>query len=136
MSDALAEPPVITAEPQLTTAQREHAFTSENARIMAARSWEVRRKRALENPPSVPPAQPQPLPCDDYVSRSLARVREHLARIDAQLERTKDEQAIERLVRARGVLGEQERVLDGRPLPGSRRPGKEKTERPPDLEPV
>jgi len=108
-----------------TSSNGPHRFTSADAAEMALLSWQRRRERAAMLADAEPTEQPSQQDAG-YTAQQLTRVREHLARLDAQLEATKDPQAIERLVRARGVLGEQERILAGRPLPGSRRPGREK----------
>jgi hypothetical protein len=100
-------------------------ITAANASKMAARSWEVRRER--ENMQGDSSAIPQqiPLPASDYVAFSVTRTRGQLDRLHAMLAKSKDAQEIERLARSIASLSELERVLSGRPLPGSRRPGKE-----------
>lgn len=52
-------------------------------------------------------------------------MREQLDRLDTMLLAEKDAQKLDRLASAQLRLSEQERILAGRPLPGSRRPGKE-----------
>lgn len=56
-----------------------------------------------------------------------------LDRLDALLDRERDPQALDRLASAYAKLADQERILSGRPLPGSRRP---KPEREPKAQPT
>jgi hypothetical protein len=59
---------------------------------------------------------------DCYVNERLARVRLQLDRLDKMMMSEKDPQKLDRLASAQARLAEQERILNGRPLPGSRRP--------------
>jgi hypothetical protein len=52
-----------------------------------------------------------------------------LTKLDAMIEAEKDAQKLDRLASASAKLSEQERILDGRPLPGSRRPTSDKVPR-------
>lgn len=84
------------------------------------------RKGALARwtkPPPVviPPPITEPI-TDDYHARRIMRVRQQLDRIDAMLMEEEDAQKIDRLASAQLRLSEQERVMSGRPLPGSRKP--------------
>lgn len=105
-------------------------FTAANARENAAKSHATRRQRlasgnlAGETFPQTPQVGPHEL-LDSYLSRRLSRVREQLDRLDAMLLTEKDAQKIDRLASAQLRLSEQERILAGRPLPGSRRPKEE-----------
>jgi hypothetical protein len=67
---------------------------------------------------------------DPYVTERLARVRRQLDRLDGLMAAEKDPQRIDRLASAQYRLAEQERILSGRPLPGSRRPARDRAERP------
>jgi hypothetical protein len=49
-------------------------------------------------------------------------VRKHLDRLDELMMTETDPQKLDRLASAQARLAEQERILDGRPLPGSLRP--------------
>lgn len=108
-------------------------FTAETARKAALASVAARRlnaqrlkaiaKAALDNPQTA--AQP-PAQVDDYSARRIMRVREQLNRIDDMLLREEDPQKIDRLASAQLRLSEQERILAGRPLPGSRKPAPER----------
>jgi hypothetical protein len=88
---------------------------------MALRSWETRRKRALDDAAA---KEPEPLPdtADPYINARLSRVREQLDRIDVMMTKETDPQKLDRLASAQAKLAEQERQLAGRPLPGSLRP--------------
>lgn len=74
-----------------------------------------------------PSAQAPAAIADDYLAGQLARTRAQIERVSGMLEEATNDQAIERLCRALGTLRESERILDDRPLPGSRRPGKERS---------
>lgn len=108
-------------------------FTAANARAMGARGIEARRRNlaqraaALLHPP--PPLAPPPI--DPYVVKRLARVRHQLDDIDTAIARESgspepDGRRLCWLAQAQERLAEQERVLAGRPLPGSRRPTSDK----------
>ena len=64
----------------------------------------------------------KPLEPDTYIEKRIARVRLQLNRIDEKLMTEENPQAIDRLAAAAARLSEQERILAGRPLPGSHRP--------------
>lgn len=49
--------------------------------------------------------------------------------LDAMVLEETDPQKLDRIASAQAKLAEQERILDGRPLPGSRRPGSERPAR-------
>lgn len=105
-------------------------ITSQNAAEMAQRSHEARRQRKLAE--QTKPAKPltEPLEAgDSYVTRRLLRVRGQLDRLDAMLDDEEDPGRIDKLCSAIARLGEQERQLADRPLPGSRRPTKESNRR-------
>jgi hypothetical protein len=59
---------------------------------------------------------------DPFVTRRLMRVREQLEKLDALASGVKDTKRLKELADATTRLSEQERILAGRPLPGSRRP--------------
>jgi len=110
-------------------------FNSATAREMAAKSHAARLQRlasgtqAAETFPQTPQGGPHEAP-GAYVSRRLARVRAQLDLVDKafETEATKanpDGQRLNWFAQAQERLSEQERLLSGRPLPGSRRPGKE-----------
>jgi len=102
-------------------------FTAANAREMAARAHTARLQRlasgrlAGETFPQ-PPQVGLDEAAGSYVIKRLSRVRAHLDRIDALLAEESDPKRLKELAEASHKLAEQERVLDNRPLPGSRRP--------------
>jgi hypothetical protein len=98
------------------------SFTATNAREMAARSHEARRQRQSErdNAPALPELD------EDYVGQRLARVRAQLDRVDQMMMKEPVAQKLDRLASAQARLSEQERKLDGRPLPGSLKPKPQK----------
>jgi len=104
-------------------------FTAANAKEMAAKSHLARRQRHsawadAEDSPQFPATTAQH--GDDYAGRRLARVRMQLDRVDDMMMKESDPQRMDRLASAQARLSEQERVLAGRPLPGSHRPAKER----------
>ncbi len=112
----------MTAESPLIPAIRIPHINAANARELAARSHEARRRKAeLLRALADEQPQPQQPPQDDQQEVALAR--EHLAMVNARLKSAKDPLDIERLTRARGNLLEQIRVGLDKPLPGMRRPG-------------
>ena len=72
----------------------------------------------------------------DFHIKRLARVRAQLTRIDDELEGCSfgDSKRIKDLTDAQLRLSEQERILAGRPLPGSRRPVAEAVDKRPTIE--
>jgi hypothetical protein len=115
------------------------------ARAVAAR----RLRKELANAPAATQTQfATAKPGLSHPERRLARVRKQLDLLDGHMTRLLspppgedgkpapiDEQAIERTARASAALSELERTLDGRPLPGSRRPKEEKPKTPTFPEP-
>lgn len=123
-------------------------FTPQNAKAYRQKSLaSYRRNRILEKQraerealaaflPPLPPPQPVPLPpplpppqqkdlCD-FCEKRIARVRGMLDKLDTLMEKERDPQKLDRLASAQMRLSEQERIMSGRPLPGSRRPIKER----------
>jgi hypothetical protein len=115
-------------------------FTTANAREMAARSQAARRQREMQRQATsamaaaTPQPNPRPGDNDQFVTKRLARVRKQLDRIDGLIEKETDPMKLDRLASAQARIAEQERLLAGRPLPGSRKPGKDhRTVSPHDL---
>jgi hypothetical protein len=80
---------------------------------------------------AVAPAQPE------YVLKRLERVRAQLSKIDTMLEEEVDPAKLDRLAACQARLAEQERLLAGRPLPGSNRPAKPGRRQPiADIQPI
>ena len=75
------------------------------------------------NTPSTPPSTPSH---DPYTQKLKEEVRDRIQRVSALLKTETDPRGLDRLAAAFSKLAEQERILDGRPLPGSRRPREEK----------
>lgn len=106
-------------------------FTAATAAAMAARAHESRRNRliaAREIATNAIVAPQSPNATSHYQASRLARVRVMMDNIDKKISSLINEadaevaSAIDRLVSAQARLAEQERVLSGRPLPGSLRP--------------
>ena len=114
-------------------------FTAANAAEMGRRSAAARAAQAqripAEPPQPLAPLAPLPQPLltelDTFAKRRLARVRAQLDRLDDELAECslEDSKRIKELTDAQLRLSEQERILAGRPLPGSRRPAAERAPR-------
>lgn len=65
-------------------------------------------------------------PQADYTTKRLARVRLQLDRLDNMLLTERDPQRLDRIASAQARISEQERILSGRPMPGSLRPRSER----------
>lgn len=131
--EAIAEPGSQTTEPaespqidsvpvrQASPASVAARFTSANAREMAAKGHAARRERIEQLRKA---AEPDRNADESYKAQRLARVRKQLDRIDSLMEKEIDPQKLDRLASAQARLSEQERILAGRPLPGSHRPSR------------
>ena len=125
--------PAVAAKPA-----RPHLFTTANAKEMSARGnaakalAKQRREEALAKADEIPDLEPDEV----FKNGRLARVREQLERVDRMISTETDAQKLDRLASAQARLSVQEFALAGRPMPGSRRPGREKPKRPILLEPV
>jgi hypothetical protein len=93
-----------------------------SAAIVKARK-EAARLAKINEPQTVAPV----VATDDYVSKRLARVRAIQDRIDAKALVEDDPQALSWLATAAARWSEQEFDLAGRPKPGNRRPGPERS---------
>jgi len=121
---------------QPAPARRPGTITAQNARAFAARSVAARAAKAERRlaPASAPLAAPLPA-VDDYTRDRLACVRVQLAQVDKAILRESakehpDGQRLNWLAQAQDRLAEQERILAGRPLPGSRRPREDRERAP------
>jgi hypothetical protein len=65
----------------------------------------------------------------EHARLRLERVRLQLDRVDKMMMEEDDPQRIDRLASAQMRLAEQERILAGRPLPGSRKPVPDRADR-------
>lgn len=134
-SECNAEPP--------QKPERRYFISKENARALREKSIEAqkRNKLALEQRLQMAESQAliaQPLiaaavartvqDSTSYVSERLTRTREHLKRLDAELEAAEDPRAVKAICDAMARLAEIERILDGRPLPGSHSPSKRQSQ--------
>jgi hypothetical protein len=123
-------------------------FTTANAKEMALRGAIVRKERYAQRKAAAKEAKQRarfgatvvtessPAYQTGYVAGRLTRIRAHIARLDERLAAATEPLDCERLMRALSLASELERVLDGRPLPGSRRPGKERSTQDQDVNPV
>lgn len=97
-------------------------FTAENAAEMARKAAASRREAALMRI-LCPPPREEPNFADTVLNRVRAQMDLINARLTEQLSKDRiDPQAIDRLAAAQSRLSEQERILAGRPMPGSLRP--------------
>jgi hypothetical protein len=122
MPDLLEQPPSANATPTLPERKPVFRFTRANARQMADKGREARRQREAQLRQTVETLVANPEVA--YQAKRLARVRVQLDRLDDELQRCSfaDSKRVKELTDAQLRLSEQERVLSGRPLPGSRRP--------------
>ena len=104
-------------------------FTRETAAIASTKANQVRWSRwraeqaKIETPPEPkPPPAALPTTPDDFTTRKLARIRGQIDAVESLLDGATEPQAVDRFANALTRLYDLERVLAGRPLPGSRRP--------------
>jgi len=106
-------------------------WTAEQAALFSVKGVEARNRNRANRESLPKPAsravavQPHDV-TDGYNVQRLMRVRKQLNRIDSMMEREDDPQKLDRLASAQARLSEQERILRGEPLPGSRRPAPER----------
>jgi hypothetical protein len=132
MDTATAEPAQIAAQQPLNAApalpkRNQTTFNSSSARQAALRSHEVRRIRAAQDQAAKSIAakvwtQAAVEPADSYVFRRLAKVREQIDTTNTLIGKCRNPLLLDKLCSALAKLSEQERILSGRPLPGSMRP--------------
>ena len=70
------------------------------------------------------------LELDEFEAKTLARVRLQLDKISDMFNEATEAAELDRLASAQARLAEQERILSGRPLPGSLRPKQSKASKP------
>lgn len=100
-------------------------FTHENAATLGKQGALARWSKPRPEPtPAIPAPIPLPIaePDNSFAGRRLMRVREQLERLDRLASEEDDPKQLKALADATTRLSEQERLLAGRPLPGSRRP--------------
>jgi len=97
-------------------------FTSQNAAthgrnggIARARNYEARQQ--AEHTQDNTPLEPA-----GFVASQLTRTRKQIEQLNEQFESSTDPKELKALADALARLAEIERILDGRPLPGSRKP--------------
>lgn len=97
-------------------------FTAENAAthgrnggLARARNYEAQRQAEYTRDNT-------PLEPDRFVASQLTRTRAQIEQLNEQFESSTDPKELKALADALARLCEIERVLDGRPLPGSRKP--------------
>ncbi|HEX4646152.1 MAG TPA: hypothetical protein VH598_11140 [Verrucomicrobiae bacterium] len=130
MELTIVDTPLVPAQSPQRASSR---FTRENALEMAARAV-AKRKLNRELTAVVNPVRIERQP--DYVEKEIARTRAQIAKVQTLLDRSADALVIERLTRSLNALSERERILSGRPLPGARRPGRDKPAPDADIEPL
>ena len=118
---------------------RPHLFTKANAKEMSARGnaakavAKQKREELIAKANGNAPLQPDEI----YRNGRLMRVRGQLEKLDAMLEKESDAQRLDRLASAQARVSVQEFALAGRPMPGSRRPGRERPKNDPQYaEPI
>jgi hypothetical protein len=98
-----------------------HRFTSENARLNAAKSWQARRQAEQDREAALQEASKAEPEADPFHSRTLARVRVQVSRLLSLMVSEDDGPKLERLAGAIAKLEEIERRLSDRSLPAVRR---------------
>jgi hypothetical protein len=102
-------------------------FTALNAKENALKAQTARKQRSFAYQQQLKEEHEAALlDATRYQRETLLCVREQLGRIYAMMKVEDEPQALDRLASAYAKLSEQERILDGRPLPGSHRPTKPK----------
>ncbi|HWN97491.1 MAG TPA: hypothetical protein VNT99_20850 [Methylomirabilota bacterium] len=115
--------------PIAALSSRPHLFTTANAKEMSARGNAAKAfaKKAREVLLAKANEIAAMLPDEICKSQRLARVRKQLEKIDDMIEKERDPQKLDRLASVQARLSVQEFALAGRPMPGSRRPGRDKS---------
>jgi hypothetical protein len=102
-----------------------HLFTKETAREMVKLSIAKRAENRAKRKSELRLKHPHEHVTDKdlaYKALRLIRVRKQLDRIDEMMMAEVDPSKLDRLASAQARLSEQERILVGRPLPGSLKP--------------
>lgn len=111
-----------TPELKVLTGKARTQFTPENAREMARRATEARKRKQAERLRRLNEPEPPPVAPDKYVETQLACIRAQIDKLNRAIMRMVDAKKLHWLCGAVAKLREQERILDGRPLPGQLRP--------------
>lgn len=117
---------------------KRHSFSPEKARQAALKRHELERQRIAQSQvtPQTNSTEQPPQQKNTFVSEQLAQVRAEMVRLQGLASKLKEPLDIERMNRAIGTLAERERILAGRPLPGSHRPTSRRSKRNSDLDSV
>jgi hypothetical protein len=114
-------------------------ITTANAKELAVKSAKVRRANAEARKNGdlvlVDRSAHAEEQAKSWPQLRLKRVRDEITKWDLELSRTRDAEKADLIARALKSLTEQERILDGRPLPGSLRPKAQRNGRP-EFDPV
>ena len=117
--------------PCAVNATKRPYFTKENAREFAARGLQKRRENAEKRRQAIEAEERAKIVVTDcYISDTLLHVREQIKRLGGMIAKEKDAQCLDRLASAYAKLSDQERILSGRPMPGSLRPKAPKEPKP------
>jgi hypothetical protein len=90
---------------------------------------ETARLAAFARHTAQPSPAPDPQHKDPFTTDQRDTVRAQMKRLNGLMKEEADPQKLDRLASAYAKLAEQERILDGRPLPGSHRPSAGPTRR-------
>ena len=131
--ETTAEPSLV--DPLISVSATKRRFSGDYARECARKSAIARAKKRDEAEQARLIAKELRqnaivVPANLYTAEQLNRARARIDGLWKLMEREEDPQKIDRLASAIAKLADLERILDGRPLPGSRRPKAEKSEKP------
>lgn len=102
--------------------KRRTQFTPERARQMAVLAVAAKRRKAEERLRRLNEPEPEPVKPAEYVTSQLVCIRAQIDKLNRAIMRMVDAKKLHWLCGAVAKLREQERILDGRPLPGQLRP--------------
>lgn len=114
-------------------------ISKENAKEMSRKAVEARqRMRQEQSEPETPPIGVQTTSTvDRYATEEVIYARAEIKRLQELAAKLTEPADIERMARAINQWGERERILAGRPLPGSHRPAASRSRQSgPSIEPV
>lgn len=121
---------VLEASPEAEPPKKvKFRFTPENARLMSVKAIEARRRNAAIKNQPLPEVTVQPtangLNGIGHQDQELELVQEQISRMREQLREDMEPGERAQLVRALDLMLDRKRILQERPLPGSRRPAPE-----------
>ena len=117
--------PDLSEQPPATPRVKRGFFTAENAAKYAALAHAANRDRIATDKAVANADELAVIPADSaesFTMRRLMRVRCQLEKLDRLAATAHSSKRLKELADATTRLSEQERILAGRPLPGSRRP--------------